>query len=304
MNFLKLKYFIDIADTGSISAAARKNMIAQQSMSANLKSLEQHYGIELFYRVTPLQLTPEGGRLYNAATQILSIMRDFEQSLSADEPPLRIGMAFDGMPPFMTNIIDYINNRRNKPLDIQIKLNCSDLKFQPDDIDLFIGVSPPEGFTRVRLLDDQHAVVATGNFFHKAYGTHTDIIIDEVKRTGSTAPLRELEFAAFAQNDQLPSIFDGLNITFRCNNGAILDNMCRNGKCALLVAKDYAEKNFSDSEDMLIIPLKASDQQLTLYIYYRKGKSLSKSAQTFIRSAKNYFATAKNNGQTNPAPGT
>lgn len=74
MNYLKLKYFIDMADCGSISAAARKNIIAQQSMSACLRSLEAHYGVKLFRRSTPLQLTPEGQRLYTMAHKVLALM--------------------------------------------------------------------------------------------------------------------------------------------------------------------------------------------------------------------------------------
>lgn len=71
MNFLNLAYFHAIARAGSISGAAKEMYISQQSMSAQLKKLEEHFGTPLFYRTTPLTLTPAGARLLHGAEEIL-----------------------------------------------------------------------------------------------------------------------------------------------------------------------------------------------------------------------------------------
>ena len=60
MNFLNIKYFIAIAEEESISAAARKLFVSQQSLSEHLKKLENQIGVPLFNRETPLSLTVAG----------------------------------------------------------------------------------------------------------------------------------------------------------------------------------------------------------------------------------------------------
>lgn len=70
INYLDLKYFVDIVDFGSISSAARYNYIAQQSMSAHLKKIEKYYGCELFSRSSPMYMTDAGEKVYKASKVI------------------------------------------------------------------------------------------------------------------------------------------------------------------------------------------------------------------------------------------
>ena len=283
MNFLKLKYFVDMADCGSISAAARKNIIAQQSMSACLNTLEKHYGVTLFTRSTPLQLTTEGARLYSTAKQVLSLMDNFEQSLVHEPTSLNIGLCFSNIPPFVAEVLDALNENRTSPLDVRIWPDCADRSNLPENVELFIGMTPPEDCHGILLLEDKYVVAMAQSLFEKVFKARP-------APDTSLASFRTLPFAAFTPNNQLPPFMTGLNVVSRSNNGDIVAGMCRKGKCAILIAQDYAESEFSDAEDILQFPVDITAPGLVLYVYYRKNQPLSEAAREFIAAARKLFA--------------
>lgn len=60
INFLNLKYFLILSEEMNFRKAAHKLYITQQSLSGHIQKLEEYFGVPLFYRSTPLRLTPAG----------------------------------------------------------------------------------------------------------------------------------------------------------------------------------------------------------------------------------------------------
>lgn len=61
MNLHHLKYFLVIAEEGSLSAASKKLLVGQPALSAQLKNFEEWLDLELFKRVGKrLHITPSG----------------------------------------------------------------------------------------------------------------------------------------------------------------------------------------------------------------------------------------------------
>ena len=91
-----LEYFLVLAQEGSISRAAQRLFVTQQSMSEQMKRLEEHYGTPLFVRRPRFALTPAGQALLATLRQI----RVLEQGLDAQMDqicrqgggPLRVGI--------------------------------------------------------------------------------------------------------------------------------------------------------------------------------------------------------------------
>ncbi|ABR49353.1 transcriptional regulator, LysR family [Alkaliphilus metalliredigens QYMF] len=83
MNQRELLYIKAIADTKSISKAAKKLFIAQPSLSQSIQKIEEDLGLHLFKRTNQgMLLTYAGEKYYLAATQILKIYNDFEMEIS------------------------------------------------------------------------------------------------------------------------------------------------------------------------------------------------------------------------------
>jgi DNA-binding transcriptional LysR family regulator len=82
MNDSQLRYILEIAKEGSVTAAAENLHVSQPSLSALLARVEDESGAKLFDRsVTPLVLTWEGEQYVQAAAKILGTMREFRSKL-------------------------------------------------------------------------------------------------------------------------------------------------------------------------------------------------------------------------------
>lgn len=72
MTLTQLRYVITVANSGSMSEAARELFIAQPSLSASVKDLETEIGMELFRRTNRgISLTPEGEEFIGYARQVV-----------------------------------------------------------------------------------------------------------------------------------------------------------------------------------------------------------------------------------------
>lgn len=73
MNFLNLQYFLVAAEELNFTRAATRLYITQQSLSAHISKLEEHFGTPLFIRGVRLGLTPAGETLQRRAAELLSL---------------------------------------------------------------------------------------------------------------------------------------------------------------------------------------------------------------------------------------
>ncbi|MFI5010772.1 MAG: LysR family transcriptional regulator [Hyphomicrobiales bacterium] len=82
MDLLDLRYFVVIAECGSILAASEQLHIAQPSLSIRIKALEQELGVMLFERRSRgVALTGEGQELLSHARQILHAAETARESV-------------------------------------------------------------------------------------------------------------------------------------------------------------------------------------------------------------------------------
>ena len=98
LNYHHLLYFWTIARSGSVTSAAEELGLAQPTLSAQLKSLEESLGHRLFERVgRRLELTPRGHTVYRYADDIFSLGREMLHTLDGrpadNRERLRVGVA-------------------------------------------------------------------------------------------------------------------------------------------------------------------------------------------------------------------
>ncbi|SME98343.1 LysR family transcriptional regulator [Pseudogulbenkiania subflava] len=78
-----LKTLLALAETGSVSQAARRVFLTQSALSHQLKQLEEHYGLALFERKTqPLRFTLAGERLLALARELVGKVAAAERDLA------------------------------------------------------------------------------------------------------------------------------------------------------------------------------------------------------------------------------
>jgi DNA-binding transcriptional LysR family regulator len=101
MDSRRLRYFVQIVDSGSITRAAALSGVAQPALSQQLAILENELKVKLLNRsVSGVTPTPAGRILYARAQAILRQFEDLREAVHREVKPLS-GTVTLGMPPTM-----------------------------------------------------------------------------------------------------------------------------------------------------------------------------------------------------------
>lgn len=97
MDFRELSYVLAVADSRSVTAAAKKLYISQPSLSYILSKVEQELGVKLFDRKSsPIALTYAGERYVETARKIISMKDNLRRELmdigSGERGEIHIGI--------------------------------------------------------------------------------------------------------------------------------------------------------------------------------------------------------------------
>lgn len=118
MNISQLPYFIAIASTGSLSAAAKRINVSQPALSKYVDQLEREYGLPFFIRnKRKYVLTPAGQIYLRTAQQILELRQHTRKSISISvgsddsELTLRLGLSPNKGIEAVSAIYAQLNNR-------------------------------------------------------------------------------------------------------------------------------------------------------------------------------------------------
>jgi len=87
----QIRYFVAIAELGSLSAAAKELSISQSSVAVGIQDLEEELACQLFERhARGMELTVKGHQFYRHAQKIMSDVADARRSLE-ETPEIRGG---------------------------------------------------------------------------------------------------------------------------------------------------------------------------------------------------------------------
>lgn len=125
MNIQLLKYFIEIANTRSLSAAARNLFVTQPTLSLALKKMESELGTALFdHSDQPFQLTDTGVYLYEHGQEVVfqfdQLVTDIrEMNQKPVKKQLRLGLTTLFAVQFMKEISRFLTTHPHVNLILQ-----------------------------------------------------------------------------------------------------------------------------------------------------------------------------------------
>ena len=80
MNLKQLEAFVQVAEGGSFSKAAKQLFLTQPTISAHISSLEKELNARLFVRNTKeVKLSDDGKELYRYARQMIDLQKKIEE---------------------------------------------------------------------------------------------------------------------------------------------------------------------------------------------------------------------------------
>jgi DNA-binding transcriptional LysR family regulator len=137
--------FVEVANTGSFSAAAKHLRISRTSVTTNVQSLEQQLGIRLLNRTTrKVSLTEEGEVFYRRFNQIVSQIAEVEELASTllAKPNGRLRLNTDiGLARIMAPLVgDYLAQFPAVSVDLIMTDHMADMV--QDKFDLAILAAP------------------------------------------------------------------------------------------------------------------------------------------------------------------
>jgi len=119
LNLRELEIFVAFGETGSISAASRRNGISQSAASQLIQRLEQRMRLALLDRsARPLRLTPDGLDVLHRAETLLQeakqFVNRFEGEVLSRSISLRMGIVETLCLPFIPKLVEVLGDRLDR----------------------------------------------------------------------------------------------------------------------------------------------------------------------------------------------
>lgn len=146
----QLKYFVAVAETGSLSAAAQRLFVTQPNLSKSIANLEDEYKAKLFNRTARgMALTEEGSMLYQNAKNILNEIYQLDIAFGLIKPnkrkKLSVAAPYGVMIDMAAVAFDYTKVEDQETCDIEIKKLSAE-----DAIESVVSSSSEIGFINVQ----------------------------------------------------------------------------------------------------------------------------------------------------------
>jgi LysR family nitrogen assimilation transcriptional regulator len=169
MDLRALKYFVAIADAGSLTAAARAIAVAQPALSRQLRELEHDLGVQLLHRNSRgVRLTQAGATLYESAYRILADAQRVREQLTGQRQAEQASVVLGTSPTLARLLVPGVFARSQRPLS-GLRLTVREA-FTPvlldwlekGVVDLAVVTNPEQGraITTHALLGEPFAVIS------------------------------------------------------------------------------------------------------------------------------------------------
>jgi len=272
-----IQSFVAVAETGSLSAAARQLNASQPTLGRHIRVLEDHLGLELFHRqARGFELTHKGQELLTPARDMAAAMADLSLRAAGQENRLEgdvriacsVFMAHHAMP-------DIIADIRQKEPAIKIDLLPSDqsenLLFR--EADIAVRMYRPE---QLDMITRHLGNISLGMFAAQSY-------LDRKGRPRGAVDLPHHDIVGYDANDDIIREMRGMGIpatrdwfAVRCDNQSAYWELVRAG-CGLgFCQTDVARKTAGIEEVTVDFPLPVLPVWLTAHEVLRHTPRISR----------------------------
>lgn len=299
MNLKQLEAFVQVAEGGSFSKAARELYLTQPTISAHISSLEKELNVRLFVRNTKeVSLSDNGKDLYKYAKQMVDLQGKIEEhfgmrkdsgkhciTIAASTIPAqyllpKVLMRFNEKYPeeqfkiketdsaqVVTQIVDCMADVGFTGTVLE-KKNCKYIPFYKDE--LVIIAPNMEKYRRIQeecpndisWLEREHVIMR-----EEGSGTRKEA---EKQLRSAGVNMADLEIIASIENQETikKSVRQGMGVSI----------------LSRLAATDEAKAG-----QMLIFPIPGADEGRDINVVYNRNYQLSRSAERFIKIVKEVY---------------
>ena len=293
MNLKQLEAFVQVAEGGSFSKAAKELFLTQPTISSHISSLERELNARLFVRNTK-----DGIKLYKYAKQMLDLQREIEVTFGMDEEgeSHAVTIAASTIPAqyLLPEVLTRFSERYPQE---QIRIQETDSsKVVMQIVDHRVDI----GFTGT-VLEKKHCkyipfykdelVIITPNtpkYQELAQGNKEDIswIKKEhvIMREEGSGTRKEAELQLKGAGVK----FAGLDIIASIENQETIKKSVRQGMGISVLSKLATADEVANGE-ILAFPIPNSDEGRDINLVYNKNYQMTRSAERFIKVVKEVY---------------
>lgn len=198
MNFQSIEYIIATANEKSITRAAKKLHITQQTLSAHISSVERELGCALFIRHVPLEITYAGNEFLkyaeNIQQQMKGMKRTINEIIGEEKGLLKIGVSDNrDRIVLLPIIVDFL--KKHSGIQIKVIEDTNEAVIQKllkGETDICISnFSSQRGSIHQRSLYQERVVfVIRKDLFAKIYHQQAETVMKSVEQ-GNYQPLQQ-----------------------------------------------------------------------------------------------------------------
>ena len=299
MNLKQLEAFVQVAEGGSFSKAAKELFLTQPTISSHISSLERELNARLFGRNTKeVSLSEDGIKLYKYAKQMLDLQREIEVTFGMDEEgeSHAVTIAASTIPAqyLLPEVLTRFSERYPQE---QIRIQETDSsKVVMQIVDHRVDI----GFTGT-VLEKKHCkyipfykdelVIITPNtpkYQELVQGNKEDIswIKKEhvIMREEGSGTRKEAELQLKGAGVK----FAGLDIIASIENQETIKKSVRQGMGISILSKLATADEVANGE-ILAFPIPNSDEGRDINLVYNKNYQMTRSAERFIKVVKEVY---------------
>ena len=278
MTIRHLKIFTTVADTGGMSAAAKKLHVSQPTVSQAISELEKHYGVKLFERLSQkIYLTKEGELMLSFSRHILDSFEKMEEAVNRanESTSLRIGCSVSVGTFLINDILDRAEERMPECSISVTVANSSEIEhgILSNEIDLGIveGIIKSDDLVITPVCEDELVLVCG-----KGHPLIKEKLVTFEMLEGQDYISRE---SGSVERNQLERRFEdyGLHLkrTFCSTNTEAIKNAVMHGRGIAILSKRMIERE-CEAGDIIILPLEGEAVTRNINLVIHKNKYMSK----------------------------
>ena len=232
--FKELTTFVEVAQRGSLSAAAREEGITPAMVGRRIDQLEERLGVKLFKRSTrKVTLTPEGTTFFEDCHRVLDDLRAAEDSLtvgakSASGRLIITAPTAFGRKHIAPHLSAFIAEHPNLAITLHLSERLVDLKNERFDLAIRIADMKSADLIAAKLARNHRVVCGSPAYFKRAGKPKT---LAELNRHNCLVTSTEDGVAdtwSFQDKGKPAAIKVGGNLT--CNDGEVLTRWAISGE--------------------------------------------------------------------------
>lgn len=298
MNLKQLEAFVQIADNGSFSKAAKDLFLTQPTISAHISALEKELNTRLFVRNTKeVRLSDSGTVLYDYAKQMIVLQKKIEDAFAPREENAQQCITIAAstipaqylLPGILANFNEKYPNQQFKILESDSAKVVEQVVNHSVDIG-FTGTVIDKRLCKYIPFYQDELVVITPNSekYRKIKEEHTNAnwILGEaliMRETGSgTRKEAEKQLRKIGVNP------NRLNVIASMENPEAIKKAVAIGMGVSVISRLAAEEEIAKGT-LLALPISTENLRRDINVIYNRNLQLSRSSEKFIKVVKEMY---------------